>query len=339
MKRMFLISCLCILVLIRAHGESVALEQVNVGTHPVGNFVHTIGVAMAKVLNDHTKLKAVVKPMSGPEAWMPYMARGEIHLGVINMVEAAFAAAGRYEWERISEGKGFPNLRLVCPTVPNRTATLVAADSRITKMADLKGKKVAGKYTRTSMTLHTLALLANGGLEEKDVIMVPVHSPADGVRAVMEGRADAAGHTTPDAPVVQELNAKKGARFLPLDPSPELVEKMKRFFPGYMVKVKEGPDVVGIKGEQYMWAYDFYVVALSELPEPVVYSITKALYENCKEFELVHKRLAEWNRESFLSKNVVLPYHPGAVKYFKEKGIWTKEMEEIQSRLLSQTRR
>jgi len=318
---------------------SFSADQISIGTNPIGAFFHTIGVAAAKVINDHTNLKAVVKPMSGPEAWMPYMARGEMQLGVMNMWDAQMAVPGKYEWEKLSQGKGFPNLRLITPTVPNKIGLMVAKDSPLKKISDLKGKKVAGKYPRSSITLQTLALLANGGLEEKDVIMVPVHSPPDGVQAVIEGRAESSGTITLGSPIIEELNAKKGARYLPLDPSPQLVEKMRKYFPGYMVKVKEGPEAVGITGEQYLWAYDIYLATMAELPENTAYAITKALYENCKEFELVHKLLREWNREAFISKNIVIPYHQGAVKYFKEKGIWTKEMEEIQAKLLSQTKR
>lgn len=235
------------------------------------------------------------------------MARGEIQLGVMNMWDAQMARAGKYEWEKLSQGKGFPNLRLITPTTPNKIGLMVAKDSAVKKIADLKGKKVAGKYPRTSITLQTLALLANGGLTEKDVIMVPVHSPPDGVRAVIDGRAESSGTIALGSPIIQELNAKKGARYLPLDPSPEIVEKMRKFFPGYMVKVKEGPDAIGVIGEQYLWAYDNYLVTMAELPETIAYTITKALYENCKEFE--------------------------------EKGIWTREMEEIQTRLLEESKR
>lgn len=330
---------LALILAVLGFSSPLFAQQISIGTNPVGAFFHTIGVAAAKVINDHTNLKAVVKPMSGPEAWMPYMARGEMQLGVMNVWDAQMAISGKYEWEKLSQGKGFPNLRLITPTVPNKIGIIVPKDSPAKRIADLKGKRVAGKYPRTSITLQTLALLANGGLEEKDVIMVPVHSPPDGVKAVIEGRADASGTITLGSPVIEELNAKKGARYLPLDPSPQLVEKMQKFFPGYMVKVKEGPAAVGIVGEQYLWCYDIYLVATTDLPENEAYTITKALYENCREFEFVHKLLKEWTQESFVSKHTVIPYHPGAVRFFKEKGVWTKEMEEIQSRLLAQLKK
>lgn len=331
-----IVSSISLLFFLLFASVSISADQINIGTNPIGAYYHTLGVAVAKVINDHTNLKAVVKPMSGPEAWIPYMARGEMQLGIMNMWDAQMARAGKYEWEKLSEGKGFPDLRLITPATPNKIGLMVAKDSPVKKIADLKGKKVAGKYPRTSITLQTLALLANGGLTEKDVIMVPVHSPPDGVKAVIEGRADSSGTIALGSPVIQELDAKKGARYLPLDPSPECVERMRKHFPGYLVKVEEGPEAIGITGEQYLWAYDNYLVTVSQLPESTAYIITKALYENCKEFELVHKLLKEWNRDSFISKNIVIPYHPGAVRYFKEKGIWTKDMEEIQSRLLAQ---
>lgn len=321
--------------------SAAEVQQINIGTNPVGTLFHSIGLAAAKVINEHTSLKAVIKPMSGAEAFMPYMARGEIQFGITNAWDTKMAVQGKYEWEKLSQGKGFPQLRLVCPSITSRIGIIVAKDSRIKSIPELKGKRVAGFYPRTSITFQTLALLANGGLTKEDVIAVPVHSPGDGVKAVIEGRADATGTIALGTPIIQELEAKRGARYLPLDPAPDRIAKMNEIFPGRMVKVVEGPgvDYPGVEGEQYLWEYDIYLFTTADVPSAIVYEVIKALWNHFTEFQAVQKLFAEWNPKRMVSTDIVIPYHDGVVKFFKEQGVWSQQLDRIQQSLLSMVSR
>lgn len=86
----------------------------------------------------------------------------------------------------------------------------------------------------------------------------------------------------------------------------------------------------------YLWAYDIYLVSRAELPDDAVYQMVKALWENYKEFAPIHPLLKEWTPERFVSKEARIPYHPGAVKFYKERGAWTSEMEKLQTALLAE---
>ncbi len=302
-------------------------KTISIGTHSIGSFFHATGVAAAKTITDHASMKALVKPMAGPVAWFPYMERGDKDLGVLNMWDAEKGYLGESMYERLSNKKGF-SVRLICNTVPNAIGLVVAKDSPIKTMADLKRKKVAGNFPTPSLQLQTEALLANANLTWKDIVPVPANSPAEGVKMVTDGRSDASGTVTLGTPAIDELNAKKGARYLPLNPSNEAVARMKKLFPGYMVKVKPGEGNTGIEKEQYLWGYDIYLIAGEKLSEDAAYAITKALWENYKDFGTVHKLLTDWTPKNFVSKEALIPYHPGAIKFIRRRVsgllIWKK---------------
>ncbi|MCX5830714.1 MAG: TAXI family TRAP transporter solute-binding subunit [Deltaproteobacteria bacterium] len=309
-------------------------STVSIGTHPVGSFFNIVGTAAAKGISDHTQIRGIPKPMAGPTAWLPYMERGDIELGVLNVWDAEKGYLGESIYEKLSGKKGF-SVRLLAVTVPNLCGSFVAKDSGIFSHADLKGKRVSGNFPTPSLQAQAEAFLANGNLEWKDVIPVPVNSIVEAVKMVMDGRADSSGTTALGTGIVEELNAKKGARFLGVDISPQALERTRKFHPGYPYKVKPDPRYTGVEKEQYAWAYDIYLIAGEQVPDNVIYLITKALWENYKDFDKVNQLLKDWVPDRFVSKEAVIPYHPGAIKFYKEKGVWTKEMEEIQKKLLS----
>jgi len=310
-------------------------STVSIGTHPVGSFFNSVGTAAAKAISDHTKIRGIPKPMAGPTAWFPYMERGDIELGVLNVWDAEKGYLGESVYEKLSGKKGF-SVRLLAVTVPNLGGLVVAKDSGIFNYSDLKGKRVCGNFPTPSLQAQVEAYLANGNLEWKDIIPVPVNSVVEGVKMVMDGRADVSGTAALGMGIIEELNAKKGARFLGVDTSPQALERTRKFYPGYPYKVKPGPGNTGVEKEQYVWAYDIYLIVGEQVPDDIVYIITKALWENHKDFDKVHQLLKDWVPDRFVSKDAVIPYHPGAIKFYKEKGVWTKEMEAIQKKLLSE---
>jgi hypothetical protein len=306
----------------------------NVGTHPVGSFFNVVGTAVATVVGRNTTMKTTVNPMAGPAAWYPMVETKEIDLGVLNNWDAEKGYFGESTYGRLSRGKGFP-VRLIAISVNNAIGLVVGADSGIYKYSDLKGKRVAGNLPTPSLQLQTEALLANGGVGWSEIKAVPVSSVAEGVKVVIEGRSDASATCTIGMPIIEELHAKKGARILPLDPSPEAIKRIREKFPGYPIKVTPGPGRTGVEKEQYLWAYDIYLIGREDLPDEAAYLVVKALWENYKELASIHVLLKDWTPDRFVTKEALIPYHPGSIKFYKEKGVWTEEMAKLQESLLA----
>jgi TRAP transporter TAXI family solute receptor len=312
----------------------LAQTIINIATLPIGSYLNVIGNAVAIVVGKHTSMRTTVKPMAGPFAFLPLMKTGEIDLAMINNWDSEKGYLGESVYKKLSEQKGFP-IRLIAISENIRVNFVVAADSGIHKCSDLKGKKTAQPLTLPALEAQREALLANCGLKPSDVIPVPVSSVTEGARVVIEGRADASNTFSVGTPSVEELHSKRGARFLPLDPSPEGIKRVKEKFPGYPVKVTPGPGRTGVEEEMYLWAYDIYVIGRQDLPDEIAYQVAKALWENYKELGAFHVLLKSWTPDRFVTKEAIIPYHPGAIKFYIEKGVWAKEMEKLQQELLT----
>jgi TRAP transporter TAXI family solute receptor len=310
-------------------GGSAARQQddisvLTIGTHGVGSIVHAMGAGIAAVLSDHLPIEAKVVASSGPTEWMPMMLTGEIDLGILNSWDAEAGQKGRSVYGRLSEGRGFP-LMLVTAGRKALAGVVVAEDSRIRRGADLKGRRFVGAYTGSpASTAIARAALVNLGLTPDDVLMVTAASPDAGVREVIEERSDANGGSNIGMGVISELDATRGARFLSLDPSPAAVARLQREFPSRLVRVPPGPGRTGVREDVYLMSYDFYLVARAGLPDDLISRIVAILWDHNGALTRINAPLRDWTRSNFVVAAPTVPYHPGAARFYQERGIWPR---------------
>lgn len=308
---------------------------VNIGTHPVGTFFHMVGTAVGAVTEKHTPMKTKVMPV-GITAWMPMMVTKEMDLGVLNSTDSKWGYFGMEAYKALSKGQGFP-MRLLLTGICNDISIAVPGDSPVKKIADLKGKTIAAGFAKApAIHLQTTAVLANAGLTWDDVKLLPVAGPGDAAKAVMEGKADAAGSMTVGMPDLTDLNAKTGGTLLTFDPSPEAKAKALKVYPDGMLNLVKGGIWAGVPKDTWLLRYEIYIVTHKDFPEDAAYQIIKAMWEFNKELPPIHLKFSEWTPETFASKNLTTPYHPGSVKFLKEKKLWSKELEAKQKELLAQ---
>jgi TRAP transporter TAXI family solute receptor len=310
-------------------------QIVNIGTHPVGAFFHIIGTAVGAITEKHTSMKTKVMPV-GITAWMPMLVTKEMDLGVLNSTDARWGYLGVEAYKDLSKGQGFP-MRLLLTGICNDVSIGVPGDSPVKKLADLKGKTIAAGFAKTpAVQLQPTAALANAGLTWVDVKLLPVAAPGDSAKAVMEGKADAAGSLTVGMPDLTDFNAKTGGYLLSFDPSPEAKAKALKIYPDGMLNLVKGGIWPGVPKDTWLLRYEIYIVARKDFPEDAAYQIIKAMWEFNKELPPIHLKFREWTPETFASKNLTTPYHPGSAKFLKEKNLWSKELEAKQKELLSQ---
>lgn len=339
MKRMFHLKTalgLCLVVMLPFAVIPVGLaaplpKTIVLGANPPGTLFYAMAAGLAKSISAHSAMKVELFPQGGT-VWYPMLESGEVHFGINVPGDILAAYRGDAIYEKPTKGKGFP-LRTLMLGTPLQTGLVVPGKSDIKGPEDIRGKRMAVDYgTFYTATLSVKALLANFGLTVNDVKALTVTGVAAGVRAVIEGRADL-GMGAVGAGFIKELKAARGARFLSLDTSPEAVERMRKVHPGYyLIKVKPGP--AGVTQEITVLGKDITLIAPETLPEDVAYAITKALWENYKELASIHPRLRLWTPDRFASMRAVVPYHPGSIKLYREKGVWTGDLEEHHKNLL-----
>ena len=341
-RRKFLFVGVGLILVILLHGGSsgqspkVALPKtLNLATHPIGTMLNAVGTGLSTVLSKHLPTMVKVMPTTGPTEWLPMATTGEVDMGVLNNWDSKMGRLGRLEYKAATGGKG-ASIYLLCCGVPAYNGVVVSEKSGIKKGTDLKGKTVVGVYTGSAgITGQMRASLANFGLKPTEVKMINVPGVEAGIRGIIEGRNDA-GMANIGMAVVAELDAKDGARFLSYDPSPEGFKRMQEHFPCYPAQVKPGPGLTGIREPIYLMGYDFYLVGSEKLSGDAAYAIVKTLWENDKELAPIHVRLKEWTKDRYVTTKATIPYHPGAIKFYKEMGAWGTEMDNLQKQLLEE---
>lgn len=307
-------------------------RSATLATHAVGSLYNAMGTGIATVLSRHTPMQVRVQPFAGPPAWLPSMDMGETDMGVLTGADAVASYKGIVLYKR-----PFKNTRLLLVGGALQLSFYVRKDSPVKTVADLKGKRIPTDFPGIPIVkLSSTAGLATAGLTYDDIIKVPVSDLQAGNRAFIEGRTDAGWHAV-RSPAVEEANARVGGlRFVSLIGTPQGAKKMAEIYPGSYPKVLKAGSATGILEDTTVLTNDIYLVASKEFSDEAAYEVVKALWEYNKELGQAYRALRAWRTSRMVSKAAFIPYHPGVIKFFMEKGVWDKEMGSLQEKLLAQ---
>ena len=307
-----------------------AAEQrsASLATHAVGSLYNAIGTGIATVVSRHTAMTVRVQPFAGPPAWLPSMDSGETDMGVLTSADAVTSYKGVILYK-----KPYKNTRILVVGGALRLSFYVPKESPIETVADLKGKKIPADYPGTPIVrLSSRAALATAVFAYYVIIKVPVSDLQSGAQAFMEGRTDAGWHSV-GSPAVEEANARKGGvKFISVIATPEGAKKMADVYPGSYPSVLKAGAATGVVKDTSLLTNDIYLVASKDFSDQAAYEVVKALWEYNQELGAAYPALKEWRPERMVSKDAFIPFHPGAIKFFKEKQLWNKEMEALQTK-------
>lgn len=317
-------------------------SSINFGTHAVGSVFNAVGTGLAKVASDRGPVRVVVQPFAGPPAWVSSMNKeGKPEIGIINVTEIWQAYNGKLSPEPLPAGApklkvrygAHPNLRLLTLGTNLSLGILVRADSPMKSLADLKGKRLTWDFPAFPANIFSgLATLSTAGVSINDVQRVPVPEVVSGVRALMEGRVDAAVCSV-GMGIVSEADARVGVRFLPAGEDPKGVRVAGGIMPGGKVTMRK-PGPAGVKTEIPIWSYGISIVTSTHMSDELAYALIKTWWDHWKELEPIHPQLRGWNPDVFVQETATIPYHPGAIKLYKEKGKWSADMDRNQAALM-----
>jgi TRAP transporter TAXI family solute receptor len=306
--------------------KSIQLPRtIAIGTNPAGTGAHALASALAAVASKTTQVSARVQPYNGPNAWMPLLENSEIEFGIINILDSHMAATGTGNYK-----KAYPSIRVVAGGVFPFTAGLIVRDkSEIKQMSDLKGKRVAWDYGGHAINqTWQNAVMEAGGLKPSDVTQVRVSNLNDGVRAVPEGKVDAA-FTAVGIGIVEEANAMEPMRFLTMPNTPAANKLLSR----YGASVVKADKATGVRGDTYVIGYPLQLASMTNVSDKTVYTMLKTWWDNLGELETMHPLFKRWNKEHQALTNFTVPYHAGAIQFYKEAKVWTAKhdarMKEI----------
>jgi TRAP transporter TAXI family solute receptor len=305
-------------VLLGATGSWAAAPSIGIGTSNPGSIYHSSGSAVAKVANEKAGINATIQPFASPNVFIPAVNTGELHFGLGNVYEATLA----YEGKEYFNGRPNKDLRAVAVIFPLRTGLFVKKNSPYRKISDLKGKPLPAGYTSQKVILPLLeAAYATAGLSDEDFKAVQVPNVVGGADAFVSGRAEMFLFAMGSAKVREADAAVGGIRALSIDNTPANLAAIRKHYPvGYLRLERPGTDNPGVTEPVYCIAYDGLLFASAKTPDDVVYRLTKAIYENKADLESTFAVFKTWETDE-MAKVIPVPYHPGALKFYREKGM------------------
>jgi TRAP transporter TAXI family solute receptor len=309
-----------VLALLGLAGAPAAAQTYGFATMQPGTLNHTTASAVAKVVKEKAGLNMLVQPTAGDTVIIPMVNRGEVEIGIANTPELHNA------WDGHGPGGKASDIRILATAHPLRSAYWVRKDTPMRTVADLKGKKVAmGFSAMRALDPIARAILATGGLTEKDVVPVLVPNVIRGADDFVSGAADMFFFAF-GGPKVREVDATVGGiRVLELNEA--RMPDARKIMPwGYLTDAAPGPIFIGVEKPMKVYTFDNVLFTSAKVPEDFVYKVLKALDENKGELVAVQPVLREFSAADGYKKYGV-PYHPGALKYFRERNLEPKDVQ------------
>ncbi len=306
-------------------------RELTIAANPAGTHSFTVAGGLARVLQERRGVRATIRPFSGSSVYLPMLQRGELALGLNTGIDSFVAYRGLPPYER-----AMPELRLLGMMFPLRIMYMVRADSDLRSIEELRGKRVVVIF-RANAALEQLhqGILATGGLTVDDVESMTVAGLPEAMRMLTEGRADAVP-TGMNTALSRQVDSTLpgGIRYLTMGrDEARLAETM----PGVrIVTVRPDETTPGVeRPTRVSWVPDFLNTG-THLSDDAAYSIIKTIHENWDELRSTYAQMRTTTAEDVAPADNLHPYHPGAIRYFREAGLWTDAHEANRARVLAQ---
>ncbi len=271
------------------------------------------GSVLAQKVSDVTSTNVTAITSGGSAANIDAIDIGDAQLGFSQSDVLAYAYAGERTFEEIG---AVTNFSIVAPLYMEQVQ-IVTLNPDIKTVADLKGKAVSIGAAGSGVYFNAIDVLGAYGLTEDD-IKPTYQSFADSAEALQDGQIDAA-FVVAGAPTtaITSLAASKSVYLVSLDD--EHIDALIEASPFY-AKAVIPADTYGMPEDATTVAVSAVVIASNDVADVDVYNFLCGVYENLDDLAKVHDKANELSLE-FASSFVGVPYHPGAVQYFADKGI------------------
>ncbi len=332
MRKLYLVPLAIVLVAALIFGGCAASSKktVNFITTSTGTPAHGISTAWATLIGKYLpEIEATVTPTTNKAVANKTFLQGRGDITETGSVILGTQLPEFFGGKTLAEG---PRALITNEGAAIHLMTLAKSD--INSVEDFRGKKIIGKVVGAASTdVMRTAILTAYGMTDDDIVLLSGNSGRHNIEQLREGVGDAAIiiHDIRSGPLV-ELTTLKDIRFLPFpkDKAEAFVAEVGWVLGTMPAGSYRGQDkdvpTVRLPGAQSVQR---------DMDEEVAYNILKVLYEHFDEFVGMTPGGEDFRIEGTL-KTWFQPFHPGAIKYYKEKGMWTKEMDGEQQKVLNQ---
>jgi TRAP transporter TAXI family solute receptor len=289
------------------------------------------------VLKDRYGVTLRVVPGKNDISRLLPLVRGRVQFSA-NGIATVFAQEGVFQFAGPTWGP-VPVRLLLSSNGDSNQALAVAADAGITEFSQLRGKRVPWVRGAPALNVSTEAFLACGGLGWDDVERVEFPGYNAMWTGIVNGQIDAAYATTVSGPT-RKLEASPRGIFWPPVPhgDSECWSAIRRVAPYFSPHVATRGAGISSANPHEGATYPYpLLIGLDATDPDLVYALTRAIHENYDAFKDADPGAIGWALERQPLEWVV-PYHEGAVRYFRELGVWNEAREAHNQRLLERQR-
>ena len=292
---------------------------VTIGTGGVTGVYYAAGGAICRQMNKERAkhgIRCSVESTGGSVYNVNTIKAGELDFGVAQSDIQSNAVKGLAQFK---EGGAHVDLRAVFSVYPEALTVAARKESGVKKFEDFKGKRFnvgnPGSGTRVIIEMLMTAL----GMKTSDFSLTSELKPDEHGAALCDNKIDGFGFVVGSpAANIQDPTTTCGAKLVSV--SGPAVDKLVKDYPYFAhVTIPGGiypnnPDAVKTFGVMASF------VTSAKVPDNVVYAMVSAVFDNFEEFKKLHPAFANLDPKDMVKSGMSAPLHPGAVKYYKEKG-------------------
>ncbi|TCT05620.1 TAXI family TRAP transporter solute-binding subunit [Aquabacter spiritensis] len=289
-------------------------EFVNILTGGTSGVYYPLGVAISKVLTE--KVKDTRPSVQATKASVENLVLIQGGKGEIAFTLADSLADGAAGKEEAGFKAPLTKVRALGGIYPNYIQIVASKDSGIKTLADLKGKRLSVGAPKSGTELNARAILNAAGIKYEDLGKVEYLPFAESVELMKNRQLDA----TLQSAGLGVASIKDLANSVPITVVEVPAAVIEKVGAPYLATTIPAKTYEGQTADVATAAVPNFLVTRADLSDEAVYAMTKAIYDNLGELAAAHAAAKSIKVENAM-KGSPVPFHPGAAKYFKEKGV------------------
>lgn len=302
-------------------GSAAVAEQqfITIGTGGVTGVYYPTGGAICRLVNKDRKehgIRCSVESTGGSVYNTRTIRQGELDFGV---VQSDVQAAGLAGTGAFADDGAFEGLRALFSVHPEPMHVMANADSGITDVESMKGKRINIANPGSGTRVLAETLLKYSGVSADDFSLAAELKSSEQSAALCDGKIDAtiwaAGLPNGSS---QEATSSCDVKIIPL--AGEAIDKLLADNSAYAAATIPGGMYPGNPDDIPSWGPKATFVTSADVSDEVVYAVVSAVFENFDTFKKLHPAFARLQEEEMITDGLTADLHPGAVKYYKERG-------------------
>ena len=293
-------------------------QNISIATGGTGGVYYPMGGGIAAVLSKHVPgMQATAEVTGGSVDNLKLVGSGKPYIG-FTMTDAgldAFRGEDKFKGNKVA-------LKTLMILYPNRMHVVSVEGRGVAKMADLKGKRVSTGSPGSATEVMAFRVIEAAGLDKDADMKRERLGVAESVNALKDGKIDAFFWVggLPTAAVTDLANTPN-TKIKMIDHA-EVVPAMNKKYGNLYVEDTIGKDVYkGMDADNKQATVMNILVAHESMDEKTAYNIVKTIFDKRDDVIAVHKEAANFKLENQKATATPIPFHPGALKYFAEKGV------------------